>query len=440
MEALVKLAVVGSGYVGLVTGACFANSGNRVMCVDIDPRKLDMLRRGEVPFFEPGLSEMVQRNFAEERLQFTGDIAEAVRTSEVIFIAVGTPPGPDGRADLSAVFAVAEGIGRFINGYKVVVSKSTVPVGTSDKVAAIISGLSDQPFDVVSNPEFLKEGAALDDFLKPDRVVVGAYSERAFKVMRALYDPFLRTGSPLIEMDVRSSEMTKYVSNCMLATRISFMNEMAGIAERVGADIHKVRHAVGADRRIGSAFLFPGVGFGGSCFPKDLEALAATAREVGYDARVLNAVIETNKVQANVLFPKIMKHFGGRIEGRTFAIWGLAFKPQTDDMREAPSIKIITKLLDMGARVRVYDPVALNNAREVFVDRVEYTKRNYDALDGADALVIVTEWSAFRTPDFKYIRELMKAPVVFDGRNLYDPQRMKEEGFSYHCVGRPTLE
>ncbi len=435
-----RLAVVGTGYVGLVTGACFANAGNDVRCVDIDPRKLEMLRKAEVPFFEPGLPEMVRRNIEEGRLSFTGDLAEAVKWSEVIFIAVGTPPGSDGAADLSAVFAVAKGIALAMDGYRVVVTKSTVPVGTSDRVAEIISENTSLPFDVASNPEFLKEGAAIDDFLKPDRVVVGTNSERAAKVMARLFEPFIRTGAPVLFMDIRSSEMTKYVANCMLASRISFMNEMAGICDLVGADIAKVRIAVGSDKRIGQAFLFPGIGFGGSCFPKDLDALHATAKSVGYDSLMLDAIVRVNKRQMGVLFPKIMSHFGGDLTGRTFAIWGLSFKPQTDDIREAPALKVIQWLLDLGAVVRAHDPEAIPNTRQQLGDRVVYTERNYDALNGADALVLATEWSAYRTPDFGLMKRLMKTPVVFDGRNIYDPERMREEGFDYYCIGRPGRE
>ncbi|MFA4985340.1 MAG: UDP-glucose/GDP-mannose dehydrogenase family protein [Candidatus Brocadiia bacterium] len=432
-----RLAIVGCGYVGLVTAACFAESGNDVICVDIDQAKLARLEKGEVPFFEPGLGEMVLRNFQEQRLVFSSDIEHAVRESAVIFIAVGTPPGPNGKADLGAVFSVARGIACAMNGHKVIVTKSTVPVGTTDQVSKLIAENTSHPFDVVNNPEFLKEGSALDDFLKPDRVVVGVHSESAGKLMADLYSPFLRTGSPIMILDVRSSEMTKYVSNAMLATRISMMNEMANICERVGADVQKVRLAVGADKRIGSAFLFPGLGFGGSCFPKDLDALCHTAAEYGYEAVISTAVNEVNARQKAILIPRILKHFGGRIEGKTFAIWGLAFKPRTDDMREAPSLVIIEKLLELGAHIQAYDPEAQVTARNVLGNRVQLCEKNYDALDGADGLIIVTEWNAFRNPDFNRMKLLMKSPVIFDGRDIYEPERVRAEGFTYYCIGRP---
>jgi len=432
-----KIAMVGTGYVGLVTGACFAGSGNDVVCVDIDPAKLERLRRGEVTFYEPGLAELVGRNIREERLRFTDDLEEAVRFADIVFIAVGTPPGPGGKADLSAVFAVAEGIARAMDGYRIIVTKSTVPVGTTDRVGELVASITDHPFDMVNNPEFLKEGSAVDDFQKPDRVVVGTTSERAAEVMRELYAPFTRTGAPIFVMDPRSSEMTKYVANCLLASRISFMNEMANICDRVGADVQEVRLAVGADKRIGPSFLFPGLGFGGSCFPKDLEALWHTARENGYDALTIRAAIEVNRRQCYVLVPRMLAHFGGSIEGLTVAVWGLAFKPRTDDMREAPSIRLIERLLELGARVRAYDPEAMRNAAEIFGDRVEFTERNYDALEGSDALFIVTEWNAFRNPDFERMKRLMRNPVIFDGRDIYEPERVRAAGFAYYCIGRP---
>ncbi len=432
-----KIAVIGTGYVGLVTGACFADSGNDVICVDNNIEKLGKLNKGEIPFYEPGLSELVIRNKREERLSFTDDLDSAVKASEIVMIAVGTPPGPDGAADLSAVFAVADGIAYAMNGYKIIVTKSTVPVGTSDKVAQRLRSNTKHEFDVVNNPEFLKEGAALDDFKKPDRVVIGVSSERAERAMEELYAPFLRTGAPLIAMDVRSSEMTKYVSNSMLATRISFMNEMANLCELIGADIQKVRTAVGADKRIGPGFLFPGLGFGGSCFPKDLEALYHTAKEVGYDAKIIESVLAVNKKQPYVMVPRILRHFGGSIEGKTIAIWGLAFKPQTDDMREAPSVKIIGKLLELGARVKAYDPEAMPNASQIFHDTIELVFRNYDALIDADCLLIVTEWNAFRNPDFGRMAKLMRSPVIFDGRSILQPEVVRQHGFKYYSIGQP---
>ncbi|MDZ7814602.1 MAG: UDP-glucose/GDP-mannose dehydrogenase family protein [Planctomycetota bacterium] len=434
-----KVAVVGTGYVGLVTGACFAGSGNDVICVDKDVQKLESLKKGKVPFFEPGLSELVLRNQREKRLSFTKDLAAAVQNSEIIFIAVGTPPKPDGSADLSAVFAVARGIADAMNGHKIVITKSTVPVGTTDLIGEEINKRTSHNFAMVNCPEFLKEGAALDDFLKPDRVVAGSNSENALQTVKRLYEPFLRTGAPFIEMDVLSSEMTKYVSNCLLASRISFMNEMANICYKLGADVQNVRIAVGADKRIGQQFLFPGVGFGGSCFPKDLEALAATARSKGVPSQMLEAAIRANKAQKRILFPKIMNHFSGGLEGLTFAVWGLSFKPRTDDMRDAPSIDIIRGLREMGVKVRAFDPEAMDNARKLFGDDIEYTSTNYEAAEGADALVVVTEWNEFRNPDFPRLGEIMKRKVVFDGRDIYNPKAMKEAGFHYYSIGRPDV-
>jgi UDPglucose 6-dehydrogenase len=430
-----KIAVVGTGYVGLVAGAGFAESGNDVICVDKDTAKVAMLRRGKIPIYEPGLEELVKRNKAEGRLVFTTDLAKAVRASEVCFIAVGTPQGEDGSADLRHVMIVARDIARAMNGYKVIVDKSTVPVGTSEKVREIVRVETTHPFSVVSTPEFLKQGAALEDFMKPDRVVIGAEDPRATEIMLELYEPFTRTGAPIMVMDCASAELCKYAANAMLATRISFMNEVANVCELVGADVDQVRKAMGADRRIGTSFLFPGCGYGGSCFPKDVQAMMRFAADRKYDFRILNAVEGVNASQKTRLFAKLKKHFGS-VKGKTIAIWGLAFKPKTDDMREAPSIPLIEALLSGGARVLAFDPEAAKVAKGIFGDRVTYTASNYDALKGADALVIVTEWSEFRRPDFERVKSLMRNPVIFDGRNLFTPEQMKQHGFTYYSIGR----
>jgi UDPglucose 6-dehydrogenase len=431
-----RIAIIGTGYVGLVAGTCFADSGNDVVCVDIDERKIRMLQAGEVPIYEPGLEELIRKNVRERRLSFSTDLASAVAPSQVVFIAVGTPEGESGDADLQYVIAAAEQIGRAMRQYTVVVDKSTVPVGTADKVRQAISQVTKVEFDVVSNPEFLKEGAALEDFLKPDRVVIGVDSERARKVMGDLYAPFVRTENPIFYMDTRSAEMTKYAANAMLATRISFMNDMAALCEKVGADVDFVRKGLGADRRIGYPFLFPGVGYGGSCFPKDVKALVATGREYGLELDLLRAVERTNERQKKLLVHKAVKHFGGSVAGRTFGVWGLAFKPKTDDMREAPSIEVIEGLLGKGAQVVAHDPVAERSARRYFGDRIRYAALPYEAVEGVDALFIVTEWNEFRHPDFERMKALMKAPVIFDGRNIYDPARMRELGFTYLGIGR----
>ncbi len=431
-----RIAIIGTGYVGLVAGTCLADSGNDVTCVDIDSNKVGMLQRGEVPIYEPGLEELIRKNVRERRLTFSTNLAEAVGPAHAVFIAVGTPEGESGDADLQYVLAAAEQIGRALRQYTVVVDKSTVPVGTADKVREVISRVTDVEFDVVSNPEFLKEGAALDDFLKPDRVVIGVDSERARKLMGQLYAPFVRTENPVLFMDTRSAELTKYAANAMLATRISFMNDIAALCERVGADVDCVRKGLGADRRIGYPFLFPGVGYGGSCFPKDVKALVATGRENGLELDILRAVERTNERQKKLLVQKALKHFGGSLEGRTFGVWGLAFKPKTDDMREAPSIELIEGLLAKGARVVAHDPVAEPTARRVFGERIRYAKVAYEALEGADALFVVTEWNEFRHPDFERMRALMKSPVIFDGRNIYDPTHMRELGFTYAGLGR----
>jgi UDPglucose 6-dehydrogenase len=431
-----RIAIIGTGYVGLVAGTCFADSGNDVVCVDIDERKIQMLQAGEVPIYEPGLEELIRKNVRERRLSFSTDLAAAVGPSQVVFIAVGTPEGESGDADLQYVLAAAEQIGRAMRQYTVVVDKSTVPVGTADKVREALAKVTKVEFDVVSNPEFLKEGAALDDFLKPDRVVIGADSERARKVMGELYAPFVRTENPIFYMDTRSAEMTKYAANAMLATRISFMNDMAALCEKVGADVDFVRKGLGADRRIGYPFLFPGVGYGGSCFPKDVKALVAIGREYGLELDLLRAVERTNERQKKLLVNKAVKHFGGSVAGRTFGVWGLAFKPKTDDMREAPSLEVIEGLLGKGAKVVAHDPVAERSARRYFGDRIRYAELPYEAVEGVDALFIVTEWNEFRHPDFERMKSLMKAPVIFDGRNIYDPARMRELGFTYLGIGR----
>ncbi|HVG61999.1 MAG TPA: UDP-glucose/GDP-mannose dehydrogenase family protein [Hyalangium sp.] len=431
-----KIAVIGTGYVGLVAGACFADSGNDAVCVDINTEKIARLRAGEVPIYEPGLEEIIARNVREGRLSFTTQVADAVGDARVVFIAVGTPEGESGDADLSYVLSAAQEIGRALRQYTVVVNKSTVPVGTAELVRRTISAVTRIEFDVVSNPEFLKEGAAIEDFTKPDRVVIGTRSERARAIMADLYGPFVRTGSPLLFMDAASAELTKYAANAMLATRISFMNDIASLCEKVGADVEMVRKGMGSDKRIGPSFLFPGVGYGGSCFPKDVKALVSTARDAGVEFELLRAVERTNERQKRLLVHKALRHLGPSLEGRQLAVWGLAFKPKTDDMREAPSIEIIEGLLAKGARIVAHDPVATNSARRMLGNRITYAPNPYAAAEGADALVIVTEWNEFRHPDFDRLKHLMKAPVIFDGRNLFEPERMRERGFTYFCLGR----
>jgi UDPglucose 6-dehydrogenase len=435
----VNVAVVGTGYVGLVAGACLAETGNQVVCVDIDADKVARLREGEIPIYEPGLEEIVVRNLEQERLAFTTELREAVRASRVIFIAVGTPPGEDGSADLQHVLAVARGIGRAMDGEKVVVTKSTVPVGTARRVRAAIEAETDHPVHVCSNPEFLKEGAAIDDFMKPDRVVVGVDHPVAEQAMRELYEPFLRTGNALLLMDVPAAEITKYAANAMLATRISFMNSIARLCEATGADVDAVRRGVGSDSRIGPSFLFPGVGYGGSCFPKDVKALIRTAREVGTPAQILEAVEAVNEAQKRTLLDRIVDTFGDDLTGRRFAVWGLSFKPNTDDMREAPSRVTIAGLLERGAEVAAHDPVAMDEARRVLPAMVRYGGRAYDVLEGADALLIHTEWLPYRRPDFPRMRELLRTPLIFDGRNVYPLRVMEREGFTYHSIGRPVV-
>ncbi len=431
-----KVAVVGSGYVGLVTGACLAETGNEVICADIDLRKIERLRQNDIPIYEPGLEDLVRRNQAEGRLSFTTDVGHAVEQARVVFIAVGTPPGEDGSADLQHVLSVARTIGKHLNGPKVVVTKSTVPVGTAEKVRAAVQGETKGLFYVCSNPEFLKEGAAIDDFMKPDRIVVGVDRDEARDIMAELYEPFVRTGNPILFMDIPSAEVTKYAANAMLATRISFMNQVAMFCELVGADVNSVRKGIGTDKRIGSAFLFPGPGYGGSCFPKDVKALIKTGSEVGLVFDVLEAVERVNDRQKLVVLEKLRAGFGGQLQGRTVAVWGLAFKAETDDMRESPSIPLIEGLLAAGARVQAHDPKAMETARAVFGDRVMYAADPYSAVHGADALAIVTEWLVYRNPDFDRVKSLLRQALVVDGRNLYDPARMRALGFTYHGIGR----
>lgn len=437
---IMNIAIVGTGYVGLVSGVCFAEMGADVTCVDIDKDKIAALRRGEVPIYEPGLEEMLRRNVEAGRLHFATSLAECIDSQQVVFSAVGTPPAEDGGADLGQVWAVARDFGRAVSRYTLLVTKSTVPVGTAEKIEAIVReelALRGEQveFDVASNPEFLKEGAAIKDFMTPDRVVVGTTSQRARRLMSRLYKPFMLMGERIIFTDVRSAEMIKYAANSMLATRISFMNEIANLCERVGADVNMVRKGIGSDSRIGKKFLYPGCGFGGSCFPKDLRALIRTAEESGCRMSILEAVQQVNERQKGILFEKFMRHFDGRVEGRTVALWGLAFKPETDDVREAPSMVIIERLLKAGCRVKVYDPVAMASSREVLGERVEYGCDKYDAAQGADALMIVTEWKEFRMPSYSVLRSIMREPTIFDGRNIYDSEEAAEQGFTYYKIG-----
>jgi UDPglucose 6-dehydrogenase len=431
-----KIAVVGTGYVGLVVGACLAETGNDVVCVDKIDAKVRMLRRGRMPIYEPGLEELVQRNTKKKRLSFTTQLAKAVRAAEIIFIAVGTPQGEDGSADLRHVQDVAKEIARAMNGYKVIVDKSTVPVGTAARVRDIVRRETTHPFSVVSNPEFLKQGAAVEDLLKPDRVVIGAEDDKARRIMQELYAPFTRTGAPVMVMDCASAELCKYAANALLATKISFMNEVANVCELFGADVDEVRRAIGSDRRIGPSFLFPGVGYGGSCFPKDVKAIVHVSGAKGYDFKILKAVESVNQRQKGRLVEKMTAHFGS-LKGKSIALWGLAFKPRTDDMREAPAITIVEKLVAAGAKVQAFDPEAMKVAKGLFGSRITLVDKSYDALKGADALAIVTEWNEFREPDFAKMRKLLKNPVVFDGRNIYRPEVMREQGFTYYAIGKP---
>jgi UDPglucose 6-dehydrogenase len=433
--------VIGTGYVGLVVGACLAETGNEVVCADIDAEKIARLNRSEIPIYEPGLEPLVKRNLAEGRIRFTTDVAAAVRASDVIFIAVGTPPDEDGSADLQHVLAVARTIGENMNGEKVVITKSTVPVGTAAKVRATIEEYTEIPVHLCSNPEFLKEGAAVDDFMKPDRVVVGADSEYARRVLTELYEPFVRSGNPIYFMDIASAEITKYAANAMLATRISFMNMIARLCADVGADVHLVRKGIGSDARIGQSFLYAGIGYGGSCFPKDVKALIRTLREHGVDPGLLDAVETVNASQKELLLERVIERFGEDLSGKTFGIWGLSFKPETDDMREAPSLVVIEGLLERGATVQVHDPEAMEVARRYHLgDRVVYNEQSYDALTGADALLILTEWHMYRRPDLQRIRTLLSTPIIFDGRNLFAPARMQEAGFEYYSIGRRAVQ
>lgn len=434
-----KIAVVGTGYVGLVTGTCFAETGNQVTCVDIDKNKVDKLSNGQITIYEPGLEKIFLRNLKENRLKFTTNLAEGIKDATIVFLALPTPPGEDGSADLKYILGVAEDLGNILTDYKVIVDKSTVPVGTADKVKAAIAKNYKGDFAVVSNPEFLREGVAVDDFMKPDRVVVGTTDPDAIKIMSELYAPFVRSGNPVIFMDEKSAELTKYAANSFLAVKISFMNEIARLCERLGADVDMVRKGVGSDERIGKRFLFPGIGYGGSCFPKDVQALVKSSNEVGYDFEILNAVIKVNEEQKLFLIPKIKSFFNDDLKGKHFALWGLAFKPNTDDIREAPALYIIKALTEAGATISAFDPEAMANVKQIVGDKISFAQNQYDALSGADALIIATEWSEFRTPEFEKIQSSLKSKVIFDGRNVYDRDQMKELGFHYESVGRESV-
>jgi len=431
-----KIAVVGTGYVGLVTGTCFAETGNNVTCIDINEKKVRRLKKGEIPIFEPGLELLFERNLEEGRLEFTTDIEEGIKGAKIIFLALPTPPGEDGSADLSYILGVAEKLGHILKEYTVIVDKSTVPVGTADKVRAKIAENAKVEFDVVSNPEFLREGVAVDDFMKPDRVVIGTSSARAKTLMERLYSPFVRQGNPVIFMDERSAELTKYAANSFLALKISFMNEMANLSEKLGANVDQVRIGIGTDSRIGKRFLFAGIGYGGSCFPKDVQAMGKMAEEVSYDFKILKSVMEVNHIQKSVILPKILKYFNNDIKGKRIALWGLAFKPNTDDIREAPALEIIKQLLAQGAEVTAFDPEAMENVKELLGKQINYEENCYDAVKDADALIIVTEWAEFRSPDFDRMKALMKGLAIFDGRNVYDPLQIREQGFYYESIGR----
>lgn len=433
-----NICVVGTGYVGLVVGTCLSEMGNSVVCVDVDINKLELLKKGIIPIYEPGLEELILSNVKEQRLSFTNDIDYAVKISDICFIAVGTPQDEDGSADLKYVYQVADEIGKAMNGYKVIVDKSTVPVGTAEEVTKIIKNNTKFEFDVVSNPEFLKQGAAVEDFLKPDRVIIGSNSKRATEIMQELYAPFMRTGNPVIVMDVKSAEMTKYASNSFLAVKISYANEIANLCEKVGADAEMVRIGMCADKRIGSQFLFPGLGYGGSCFPKDVKALIKTASDNNCDSALLEAADIVNKKQRLLFVDKILNFYNGNIEGKTFAVWGLAFKPKTNDMREAPSITIINKLLSLGAKIKSYDPKAFDLAKTIFKEKIEYSKDAYSALNGSDALLVLTEWNEFKRPDYDKIASFLNEPVIFDGRNIYDSNKLIKKGFKYFCIGKNT--
>lgn len=434
-----KITVVGTGYVGLVTGTCLAETGNHVCCVDIDQRKVEKLRSGVMPIYEPGLEKLFERNLKEERLSFTTSLEEGVEHGEIIFLALPTPPGEDGSADLKYVLGVAENIGKILTEYKVIIDKSTVPVGTAEKVQAAIAKNYDGEFDVVSNPEFLREGVAVDDFMKPDRIVIGTTSERAQKLLTELYGPYVRQGNPIIFMDERSAELTKYAANAFLAVKISFMNEIAQICERLGADVDMVRKGIGSDERIGKRFLFPGIGYGGSCFPKDVKALVYSSNEAGYEFKILNAVTDVNEAQKVHLVNKIKRYYNNDLAGKHFAVWGLAFKPNTDDIREAPALEIIRELLSAGATVSAFDPEAMNNVKVVLGDTISFAEGQYECLENADALIVATEWNEFRTPDFDKVLSSLKDAVIFDGRNVYDVEQMEKKGFHYESIGRPLV-
>jgi UDPglucose 6-dehydrogenase len=434
-----KIAVIGTGYVGLVTGTCLAETGNTVICVDINEAKVLKMQNGVIPIYEPGLDVLFLRNIVQKRLTFTTDLASAVKDAQIIFMALPTPPGGDGAADLSYILGAAKDISKLVTEYKVIVNKSTVPVGTADKVQAVFAENTDIEVDVVSNPEFLREGVAVDDFMKPDRVVIGTRSERAQKLMAELYGPYVRQGNPILFMDEKSSELTKYAANSFLATKITFMNEVANLCELVGADVDAVRKGIGSDERIGKRFLFPGIGYGGSCFPKDVQALAKSAEENKYDFQILKAVMEINEKQKTVIVDKLAKYYKGDLKGKHFALWGLAFKPETDDIREAPALYIIDELVKQGATVTVFDPEGMENVKGVIGDKVKYAENQYDALTGADALLIATEWSVFRNPDFDKMEEKLANKVIFDGRNLYDLQKMIDLGYYYNSIGRKLI-
>jgi len=434
-----KITVIGTGYVGLVTGVCFAESGNHVICVDIDENKVNLLRQGIPTIYEPGLETLLKKNQEANRIHFTTNIQEGIQHGKVIFLALPTPPNEDGSADLKYVLQTADVIGRHITEYKVIVDKSTVPVGTGEKVKNAVAQHTSVPFDVVSNPEFLKEGVAIEDFMKPERVVIGAESQKAFKIMQELYEPFLRSGNPLIEMDIRSAELTKYAANAFLAMKISFMNEIANLCTILGADVDNIRKGIGTDSRIGKRFIFPGIGYGGSCFPKDVQALHKTAQENNYDFQILNAVMHVNEKQKVNFFDVVNKHFEHQLQGKQFTIWGLAFKPNTDDIREAPALTIIDKLLEKGAKLNVHDPEAIANVKKLYGEKLNYYTDPYKALEGSDALLILTEWNDFRTPDFEEISKKLKEKLIFDGRNIYALSKMQELGFTYYSIGRKTI-
>jgi UDPglucose 6-dehydrogenase len=435
-----KIAVIGTGYVGLVTGTCLSETGNNVICVDINEAKVKQMQAGEVPIYEPGLDVLFHRNIAQGRLTFTTDLAHAIKDAQIIFMALPTPPGGDGAADLSYILGAAKDISKLVTDYKVIVNKSTVPVGTADKVQAVFAENTTVEIDVVSNPEFLREGVAVEDFMKPDRVVIGTRSEKAQKLMNELYGPYVRQGNPILFMDERSSELTKYAANSFLATKITFMNEVANLCEIVGADVDSVRKGIGSDARIGKRFLFPGIGYGGSCFPKDVQALAKSAEEHNYDFQILRSVMEVNEKQKTVLVEKLLKYYKGDLKGKHFALWGLAFKPETDDIREAPALYIIDELLRHGATVTAFDPEGMKNVKGIVGDKITYAENQYDALLNADALLIATEWSVFRNPDFERMEESLSNKVIFDGRNLYDLQKMIDLGYYYNSVGRKLIK